>query len=287
MPDLLDRTYVSQFSTDTLGIEVHRAGALGDADGDDVTATLTRPDETVAFTRPATRLSLGRYGVTLSSAESATPGMYLLSFDYTVDGDPSHYEVAVEVGSAAPAYDALPPGFKDVVEQVWVRFADCFDSVFGGPYLQEKRQARFDRQRVAQLLRQAVGRMNTLAQPHGSFAVDANFPFAPWGGIAEQALYVETLKHLMRSYVEQPEVILGTSVSRLDRKDYLDRWKQIYDIEKADLDEQFGLFKMSYMGLGNVSVLVSGGAFGNWGPMIAGGGMGEAAARGYFFARWH
>jgi hypothetical protein len=40
---------------------------------------------------------------------------------------------------------------------------------------------------------------------------------------------------------------------------------------------------MAFMGLGNVSVRVSGGVYGNFGPVGWAGGAGEAAARGYFF----
>ena len=79
--------------------------------------------------------------------------------------------------------------------------------------------------------------------------------------------------------------MLGTSVSRLDRRDYLDRWQRVLEMETQDYKDALGIFKMEYMGLGNVSVLVSGGAYGRFGPLAYPGGFGQAAARGYFFAR--
>lgn len=286
MADLIERTYLSQFSEDTLGILVHAGGVLADADGNDVMATFRDASNADVFARPATRIEQGRYGVTLTSAETSVPGLYTLTFDYTVGGNPDTYTLQVEIGSASPAYDALSFEAKAVVEGVWLRFADLFDSALGGPHLQEYAQTHFGRGRIAQLLRVALGKLNTTAQPHGTFSVEQNdFPFARWGALLEQGLYIEAVKHLIRSYVEQPEVVLGTSVSRLDRRDYMNRWQTILDMETEDYKDALGIFKMEYMGLGNVSVLVSGGAFGNYGPTAYPGGMGQAAARGYFFAR--
>lgn len=286
MSDLTERTYVSQFDVPVLGIVVHSAGVVADADGFNVLAVFTRADGSAVFSRPANRLDVGKYGVTLSSAETATPGLYTLTFTYTVNGAADLYGMPVEIGTSSPSYDALSPQSRAVVEQVWVRFSDLFDSTLGGPHLQEYAQTHFGRGRVAQLLRQGMGRLNAIAQPHGSFTVEANdFPFAKWSPLLEQATYVEVVKHLVRSYVEQPEVVLGTSVSRLDRRDYMSRWQIILDMESQDLKEMISGFKMDYMGLGNVSVLVSGGAYGNFGPTAAMGGAGQAAARGYFYAR--
>jgi hypothetical protein len=73
-------------------------------------------------------------------------------------------------------------------------------------------------------------------------------------------------------------------VSRLDRQGYMARWAQMVELESRDLDHQLDSFRMENLGLGAVSVLVSGGAYGRYGPMILGS-PGQAAARGYFPTR--
>jgi hypothetical protein len=283
--DGTERRYVSQYAADTLGLIVHRLGAPADADGDNVSVRMVREDASTVFARPAEHLGTGQYGVTLTSADTSIPGNYALEFSYTVDGRPDTYSLPFQVGVVAPAYDNLAPGFKEVVEQAWVRFADLFDSPFGGPHLQVYMQANFGRQRLATLLGQAIGRLNIIAQPHMTYGLDREFPFAQWGPLLTYALNIEVIRHLVRSYTEQPEIILGTSVSRTDRRDYMQRWMQVLEIEERDYQLMLENFKMAHMGLGNVSVLVSGGAYGNYGPVALPGGAGQAAARGYYFAR--
>lgn len=284
--DLVARRYISQYSAqDTLGIETYVSGQMGDADANTVTVSLHRSaDNTVVFSRPATRFALGQYGVTLSSAETSVPGQYYLDFAYSIGGVAQQYRMDIEVGVVAPAYDMLSPDFKAVVESVWERFADLYDSPYGGPHLQVYMQANFGRQRLATLLRNAIGRLNTVSQPHMTFGLDRPYPFADWGAVLEQGLYIEVLRHLVRSYTEQPEAVLGTNISRFDRRDYQQRWMTVLEMELVDFKLAMDSFKMAFMGLGNVRVLVAGGAYGNLGPTAVGAG-GEAAARGYYFAR--
>lgn len=283
--DLVDRRYLSQFTTEEVGLVLQDVNGPVDPDGMAVTATMT--DEAtgaVIFTRPATRVDVGTYSVALASEDTSVPGPYTIDFTFTRGGVADHYALQFEVGSRAPDYDALPPGMKAIVEQVWIRFADLYDSPLGGPHLQIYMQTKFGRNRVAQLLKQAIGRLNTLAMPHGHYEVDDKFPVQTWGPLAAQLLYIEVIRHLRRSYVEIPDIVLGTSISRSDRRDYTARWGDILSDEIEDTKVMLDNFKMAHMGLGNVSVLVSGGAYGNFGPFAPLGG-GTAAARGYFVAR--
>jgi hypothetical protein len=282
---LVDRHYLSRFASETVGFVLHRQGVEADADGNVVTTQLVdEADSSVVFTRPADRLALGQYGVLLTGEDTQNEGLFTLSFAYTVDAVPDRYADYLEVGPPAPAYDALSVGYRAAVAAVWVRFADLFDSPLGGPHLATYAQSHFGRNRMAQLLRVAIGRMNTIAQPRTTYTLDGDFPFASWGALLEQALYVEVLKHLMRSYVEQPDVALAASVSRLDRQSYMQRWQTMVEMESRDLDHQLDSFRMENLGLGAVRVLVSGGAYGRYGPVFLGG-AGQAAARGYFPVR--
>lgn len=289
MPDVIERKYVSRYSQPGFGLRVHQAGTLTDADSEPVVSFFPEGATAAEFTLTSTRQELGVYAVVLSSAQTSVPRMGTLMWDYTIGGEPQVYGIDIEIGPSSPSYDALAPDWQGIVENVWRKFADLFDSPYGGPHLQVYVQTHFGRNRLAQMMGDAIGVLNTVSSPHQFYELNGiNFPFREWGNLLEQALYVEVLKHLVRSYVEQPEVILGTAVSRLDRRDYMDRWRTVLDMEAQSLDSDLKRYRMAHLGLGNVSVLVSGGAFGKIGYGEPPGGLGAAAARGYFYvSRWH
>lgn len=287
--DLVDRKYVSRYSQPAFGLKVFAAGVLADADALPTVSLLHEGETVPAWTREAERVELGSYGVTLTSADTAMPVLGTLMWNYTVAGNPQVYGLDIEVGPSAPAYDALSPAWQDIIESVWVKFADLFDSPYGGPNLQVYMQTHFGRNRLAQLLVEALQTLNTASSPHASHEFGGiSFPFKEWGGLLSTSLYIEVIKHLVRSYVEQPEVILGTTFTRFDRRDYMDRWRGILDMETEQFTADLKKYRMANLGLGHLSVLVAGGAYGNWGPQINPGGVGAAAARGYHWvSRMH
>ena len=264
-----ERQYASQYSIEPVGLVIHKAGVVADADANEVDVQMASLDDSVIlFDRPADHTGLGTYETLLSSVETSTPGIWKLTWSYEIDNVEQTFVSLVEVGTAAPAYDSLDVGFKAIVESAWVRFADLFDSPYGGPHLQVYFQARFTRQRMAQLLGMAVNRLNTISQPHMTYSLDpeANpFPYSQWGGLLDTLLYIETIKHLVRSYTEQPQAD-GVTVARQDRRDYMDRWLRVLQMEQEDATTSLEMFKIAHMGLGRPKVLVSGGVYGNYGP---------------------
>lgn len=287
--DYRDRAYVSQYAGPVLGLQVYVAGVLADPDGAAVSATLVaEATGTAVFTRAATHASAGVFAVALASAETAAPGNYTLVFTYLVAGVTDNYAVYLTVGAANPDYDFLAQPMKDLVESVWHRFLDLFDSPDGGPNMATYIQSRWSRGRMAQLLRIAVGTLNTVAQPYQGYTIDGNggaaFPIAQWGPLLERSLYVEALKHLCRTYVEQPELATGAQITRLDRRDYLDRWTQVLQMELPVLKAELDTFKIANMGLGRPRVLVSGGVFGRYAPTRM---AGAAAARPRMYSRFY
>lgn len=266
-----ERQYVSRYSNEQIGLEVRKSGARADADGNAVTVRMEALDgSSSVFERAAERVDLGLYETNISSVESAAPGFYRMVWTYSLDGIPQTFEGIVEVGESSPAYDALDTGMKGVVEAVWLRLADLFDSPNGGPHLQVYFQTRFNRNRMAQLLRTALGTLNTVAQPHMTYTLAGppegnQFPYAQWGALLEQALWIEVLKHLRRSYVEQP-VAEAVNVARMDRRDYMARWGEILADEVETFKGQLDGFKIAHMGLSRPHVLVSGGVYGSYGP---------------------
>lgn len=283
-----ERQYVSQYANDVLMFNIFIGGAPGDPDGNNVTVTMTNETSSaVIFTEAATREGAGLYQVQLTSAQSSVPEDYTLTWEYQISANPEFSQTFIVVGQANPNYDNLVPAMKSVVEDVYFRFQDLFDSPEGGPNLGTYFQTNYGRGRVAQLLKVAVGLLNTTMQPFMTLTLDgdggASFPVAQWGSLLEQALMVEVVKHLRRSYTEQPD-FRGANISRLDRQQYWDRWGQILQDEQATLKQQLDVFKISAMGLSRPSVLVSGGVYGRYGPTRY---AGSAAARPRYWARFY
>lgn len=261
-----DRGYISQYSQEEMGISVIVGSTLTDADGN-VTVTVTNEDTgAVLFTRTATHSGVGLYQVTLTPDDNTVLGNYLASWSYELSSEAKTFLSYYSVGGAEPAYDNLSDGMKAIVDQVWILFADQFDSPSGGPNLQTWAMSNFNRGRIAQLLKRAVGLINTMAQPFSTYTLDgvggAAFPIAQWGPLLVQALYVEVLKHLQRSYLEQPDWEGGAGISRLDRRAYRQYYAELVEQETETLRPQLDIFKISQMGLARPSILVSGGVWG-------------------------
>lgn len=258
--------YVSRFSQPQVVVLTYDGATLTDPDGDAVTATMLRTDNTVIFSRAATRSAEGEFYVQLSSVETSVPGEYEVQFTYATGTIPQIYVSAIEVGPSSPSYDALLPQFKQLVEETWGMFSSNFDSPAGGLYLQTLYQSGFNREKLALLLSMALGRLNIESQPVTTYTLDGvggpTFPDA-WLGLLGQTLAVEVIKHVIRAYTEQPEM-RNVTVSTLDRRDYMDRWRQSLLIEQAELDKSMDTFRVRHMGLGRSRVLVAGGAYGRW-----------------------
>lgn len=283
-----DRQYVSQYSIDPVGIHLVYNNTPIDADG---TVNVLMSNEATGgnvFTRAATHNALGDYSTTFNSAETSIPGQYLLVWSYLYEGTQEYFETGIEVGPAAPAYDGLTTDMKNIIDSVWIRIADTIDSPGGGPNLLTYVQSKFGRGRIAQLMRIAMGRLNTMAQPYQTYTVDgvggAEFPIAQWGSLLESLTWIETLKHLIRSYTEQPEFISGGNISRLDRRDYMTRWRTTMQDEEQTVKSQLDVFKISQMGLGRPAVLISGGVYGRYGPTRM---AGSVAARPRYWTRFY
>jgi hypothetical protein len=153
-------------------------------------------------------------------------------------------------------YDPLTLGTTDVektVDLCWMLLEDCFDSDIGGPYLRDATLAYFDKEKMEKLLPLAFMQIN-LKPPQQQFD-ETNFPYATGEALLAKALLIETIKHLMRSYVEQP-AILGGNVSYFDKRDYLQRWQSIYTIEMEEFRHWLALWKRGFYQFGRSSLLI-------------------------------
>jgi hypothetical protein len=138
---------------------------------------------------------------------------------------------------------------------------------------------------------QACQHLNVIAQPANNFTVTGIspsgggaplFPINQYAGLLNTATTVEVIKHLMRSYTEEPVVVGNISV-RLDRRDYMQRWGSMLGAEQQQLTQETGVFKTQMMFNGTPRVLIQGGAFGTYGvPRF----IGSIPARPLYFNRW-
>ena len=283
-----DRQYISQWSLDPIGLFLVRNGLPIDADSTVQVAMIAEDTGITVLSRAATHNAVGDYSISLASTEAGTPGPYLVTWDYHISGLSQHYETGIEIGPANPAYDGLPPAMKNIVDSIWIRLSDLIDSPGGGPNLTTYvAQSKFGRGRIAQLMKIGMGRLNTMAQPFATYTLDgaggATFPVAQWGSLLESVTWIEVLKHLIRSYTEQPDFVGGGNVSRLDRTKYAKMWRDIMVDEENLVKGQIDVFKISQMNLGRPAVLISGGVYGRYGPTRM---AGSVAARPRYWTRF-
>jgi hypothetical protein len=102
-----------------------------------------------------------------------------------------------------------------------MKLEDLFDSELGGPHLRDRTLANFDKPKMANLLPDALYSIGATFSPAVIYT-EASFPFTEHSSLAAQSLLVESIRHLMRSYVEQP-LPVGSNVTYFDRRDYLQR----------------------------------------------------------------
>lgn len=283
------REYLPPFSTSGFGLAIMSQGVPADPDSQQVAVVMVNEsDGSTTLSGNATRVTTGQYVVNPTPQQMSVSGNYTVTWTYGILGMSQEYRTYLTIGQSNPEYDSLTPMMQDVVETTLTRFADAFDSPAGGPNLQTYFQTHFDRGRVAQLLRIAVATLNTVAQPYQTYTIDgvggAVFPMQEWGGLLERALYIECLKHLVRSYVEQPMISSGENITRADRRDYMDRWRSVLNDEQELFRSQSQTFKIASMGLGRPSVLIGGGVFGRFAPTRA---ANSIAARPRMWARFY
>lgn len=143
------------------------------------------------------------------------------------------------------------------VDRAWMKLEDLFDSDLGGPHLRDRTLAIFDREKMKRLLPDAFYNINNYYQPATGYD-ETTFPYTGHGPLLSQALLVESIMHLMRSYVEQPAPVGAGTPTYFDRRDYLNRWGLILQGETRKLEMWLDLFKRGEMGFGQSSLLVGG-----------------------------
>ena len=115
--------------------------------------------------------------------------------------------------------------------------------------------ARFDKSKMKTLVPEALLDIN-VQQPITSFT-ESNFPLDHNGGtLLSHGILVSTIRHLIRSYAEQPDVD-GSNVAWLDRRRYQETWIKALDIEEKQYRRVLALWKRKFFGLGSSKLLVA------------------------------
>lgn len=190
----------------------------------------------------------------LSPLLTQEAGLYNYRVQFTTPNDTTHSSIG-SFEARDPFASSNPTGIDLIVDRAYRKLEDLFDSELGGPWLQDKTVKSFDREKMAFLLEDALYLVNNGYQPITEFTTD-NFP-EPHYPLLSQALLVESIYHLIRSYVEQP-LPTGANISYFDRRDYMARWQSVLEKEEARLMARIDTFKLEYTGFGASAVLVGG-----------------------------
>jgi hypothetical protein len=215
-----------------------------------------------------THVSTGVFTYVLQPNQTVDASLITALWTYKVSGTSFQYYDFFEVVEPMPIYDGLTQSQQYTVDQTSWMFGDLFDSTDGGPHLIEEFQTKYGYERLAQLLVIACQRLNYESQPLTKFivgdGVGSQLP-DQWLGILQWGHYIEVIRHLARSYVEQIQIDGGPGVAYANRRDYLSRWQLILAEEEPDYKHAVRMFKRKQLNLGSGAMLVSGGIFGKAG----------------------
>lgn len=209
------------------------------------------------------RDDVGKYHYDIGPQYTANKGLLSAEWTYDVGGVDFAFTDDMQIQEQMPFYDAMSDDSKVMVEQASWFFADLFDSTEGGPWLNENFQSHFDYNRIAFLMGQGIMKFNMTGFPVTSYGVTVDDTKVP-GNFVQIVLWatkLEAIRHLIRSYTEQPNYP-NTGTTWTDRRDYTDRWMAVLDEEKPEFKSAVKMAKRSLLNLGRGSLLVGGGIYG-------------------------
>jgi hypothetical protein len=257
-----------QYAVEPVGIMTYSQGVLTDPDNQHVTLSIINSDNGTVIVpagTTATYESTGTYQYTLTANQSSIQGNYNVTWNYTISGSPRVYTDSIVITDQMPYWSNLSYDERQMVTGIVHRLDKSFDSTAGGPYLQELNQSGFIMyEEVAMIMQdEAIDYINYEFQPIFSPAYEIGlnaqvpFPSTYYGVLASQT-YAHFLKHIARNYIEQPSP-QGMNAAWMDRRDYYQRWWQLYLFDKEIADKQLRQMKRQFMVGSRRSLLVAGG----------------------------
>jgi hypothetical protein len=257
-----------QYSVEPVGIMTYSNGVLTDPDDQLVTLSIINADNGAVIVPAGTQAtyeSTGTYQYTLSTNQTSIQGDYNVTWNYTISGSPRIYVDSIVITDQMPYWSNLDYDQRQLVTGIVHRLDKSFDSTAGGPYLQELNQSGFMiYEEVAMVMQdEALDYINFEFQPIFSPAyeigLNAQVPFpTTYYGVLTSQTYAHFLKHIARNYIEQPTPN-GMNAAWMDRRDYYQRWWQLYLFDKEVADKQLRQMKRQFMVGSRRSLLVAGG----------------------------
>lgn len=259
---------IPQYTVEPVGILIYSQGSLIDPDNQQVYLEIINTDNNTVVVSGgtlATYESLGTYQYSLTSSNTAILGNYQVNWSYNINGTARQYQDNFVITGQMPYWQNLTQDQRDLVAGIVHRVDKSFDSSSGGPYLQELSQSGFNLyEEVAYLMStEAIDYCNFEFQPifNPAYQVGQD-AMAPWPstyyGVLATQTYAHLLKHIARNYIEQPTPE-GMSAAWMNRRDYYQRWWQLYEFDKEIADKQLRQMKRQYMVGSKRSLLVAGG----------------------------
>lgn len=141
---------------------------------------------------------------------------------------------------------------------VWARIEDCFDAEDEGPWLRDMTSNYFNKDKMPTFIDEALFDINQQNPPTNlseTYFISGGKPTTNMQ-LLVQGTFLAVILHLVTSYVEQPS-LLGGQVTYEDRRDYMTRWLQVYEVEMQRYMRWVALFKRQFLGLGHSKGLVS------------------------------
>jgi hypothetical protein len=247
---------------------IYSQGTLVDPDNQDVYLNIVNIDNNTVLVPSgtlATYESTGQYQYQLNSNQTSIQGNYQVNWSYTISGSPRLYQDNFVITDQMPYWQNLNYDERQLAVGIVHRIDKSFDSTSGGPYLQELLQSGFNIYEEVSFMMstEALDYCNYEFQPifQPAFEVGNN-AMAPWPsnyyGVLATQTYAHFLKHIARNYIEQPTP-QGMTAAWMDRRDYYNRWWQLYTFEKEIADKQLRQMKRQFMVGSKRSMLVAGG----------------------------
>lgn len=162
-----------------------------------------------------------------------------------------------------PFLDASPSPSWVVADAAWSKLEDCFDAEDEGPWLRDMTLNTFNKAKMEEFIAEALFDINQQNPPTSLML--AQFAYQDGAGntfatadlpLLSQGVLVAVIRHLMRSYVEQPNPV-GAQIAWHDRRDYLQRWQSVYQTELEQYRRILALFKRRFLNLGDSKLLLS------------------------------
>lgn len=263
-----EKTQTVVYQTDTAELYAFFYGdneaQLSQASFSDVTFTVRSPDGTDTSFSGTVNVDGSCY---LQYTGTTDVGLYKWTAQATLTtGEKRTYRDEFQVED--PLADPPVTQANEIAEEVWMRLEDCFDSELGGPWLRDMTLVYFEPSKVERFIPEGLLRVNVtppdtqLDLSYFTTDITATDPNLPSGTmmpdpdriIIVQGTLLAVIRHLMRSYVEQPEP-QGANVVWQSRRDYLQRWQMIYTLEEAAFKEMTLLWKRQFYNFGKGALL--------------------------------